>query len=424
MTKQEAFEKLLSFFDKGCFTELDGFAKSDNDDVNAVCGYGKISGVNVYAYIQNGALDIAACNKIIKAYSLAEKTGCPILSVFNSNGIKLDEGFEVLSDYGELVKCSSRVSGVVPQIAVVDGNCLGVMAVCANLADVVIAVNDSDFSVTVPSEITVEESYKGGVVDVVCENAEEAAAVAADVIALLPSNNLSPVPTFEFEENAQSDSDDALSFISDNQISVELKGGYVENVKTVLTTVDGRVCGVVSFCGGELCPACSYKAEAFIKLCDAYNIPIITVADSEGLTSGIDAQMLTAATKLTSAYTSATTPKISLITKEAYAGAYVFLAGKGSNADLTFAWDGAVVSPMKAESAVSFLWNERLAKGESRGELEAEFKSTLGSAFTAAASGAIDDVFAPVETKAKISAALEMLSGKRENTLARKHTVK
>lgn len=424
MSNSEALEKLKSFFDEGCFNDLDGFAKSENEDVNAICGFGKISGVDVYAYIQNGALDNAACKKLIKAYSFAERTGCPILSVFNSNGIKLDGGFEVLSTYGELVKCSSRISGVVPQIAVIDGNCLGVMSVCANLADVVIAVNNSDFSVTVPSDVTVEESYKSGVVDIVAGDSEEAASIAADVISLLPSNNLTAVPSFEFEELPVSETDGVLSLISDNQISVEFKGGYAENVKTVLTTVDGRVCGIICFNGGELCPAGAYKAEAFIKLCDAYNIPIITVADSIGLKSGCEAQMLTAATRLTSAYASATTAKISLITNEAFAGAYILLAGKGANADLTFAWESALVGPMTTESAVSFLWNERLANGESRESLEEEYNSSLGSPFEAAASGAIDDVFAREETKNKLSAALDMLSGKRESTIARKHTVK
>ena len=134
--------------------------------------------------------------------------------------------------------------------------------------------------------------------------------------------------------------------------------------------------------------------------------------------------MLTALTKLTSAYASATCPKISLVTSQAIGGAYIILAGKGANADLTFAWDNAVISPLETESAVAFLWGERLADGEKREDLEKEYNETLGSAFTAAACGAVDDVFTPEQTKAKLINALDMLSGKRETTIPRKHSVK
>ena len=134
--------------------------------------------------------------------------------------------------------------------------------------------------------------------------------------------------------------------------------------------------------------------------------------------------MLVAATKLTSAYASVTCPKISLITGKSIGAAYIILAGKGANADLTFAWDSAVISPLETDSAVAFLWGDRLANGEDRTALEKEYDETIGSAFTAAACGAVDDVFAPQETKAKLINALDMLSGKRETTLPRKHSVK
>ena len=165
------------------------------------------------------------------------------------------------------------------------------------------------------------------------------------------------------------------------------------------------------------------KSFAF-KLCDAFSIPIITVANGNGLKRGKETPVLTAVTKLTSAYASATCPKISLITSQAIGAAYIVLAGKGANADLTFAWDNAVISPLETESAVAFLFSQRLADGEDRSALEKEYKETIGSAFTAAASGAIDDVFTPEQTKIKLINALDMLSGKRETTLPRKHSVK
>ena len=161
-----------------------------------------------------------------------------------------------------------------------------------------------------------------------------------------------------------------------------------------------------------------------VKLCDAFNIPVITVANSTGLTKGKDAQMLVAATKLTTAYASATCPKISLITGQAIGASYIILAGKGANADITLAWQNAVASPLDVEAAVAFLYNDRLADGEDRAKLKAEYKETVGSAFTAAACGAVDDVFPAEETRTKIASYLDMLMSKRETTIPRKHSVK
>ena len=152
-----------------------------------------------------------------------------------------------------------------------------------------------------------------------------------------------------------------------------------------------------------------------IKLCDAYNIPVITVANADGMIKEAQEQMLIAATKLTSVYATATCPKISLITDQSIGGAYVMLVGKGANADLALAWDNAVASPLDVDASVAFLYNDRLKN---------EYKQTVGSAYAAAACGAIDDVFAPSETRAKIISALDMLAGKRESTIARKHSVK
>lgn len=161
-----------------------------------------------------------------------------------------------------------------------------------------------------------------------------------------------------------------------------------------------------------------------IKLCDAYSIPVITVANADGMIKEAQEQMLIAATKLTSVYATATCPKISLITDQSIGGAYVTLVGKGANADLALAWDNAVASPLDVDASVAFLYNDRLAAGEDRAELKNEYKQTVGSAYAAAACGAIDDVFAPSETRAKIISALDMLAGKRESTIARKHSVK
>ena len=430
----KAYERLTALFDGGSFTEIDPFAKSAEGEIEVVAGFGLIGGAYAYAFSQDkdvcgGAVTVAQCAKIKKVYDLAQKTGYPIIGVYDSNGVKLTEGFEVLSAYGEIVKASARVSGVVPQISVVAGACLGTSALMANLGDVVIAVKDADFYVTAPSEVTAQDSADGGVVDILADSFDEAVNSVKSLVAMLPSNNLDVSGYFTFGEPETVAADgmnaaELVKAIADSGSVLELKSDYGKNVVTAFASVGGEAAGVIAFDGKALCPKCVYKAEAMVKLCDAFSLPIVTIADADGFKDGCEAPLLTALTKLSSAYASATCPKISLITKQAVGGAYVILAGKGANADLTFAWDSAVASPLDTDSAVAFLWGERLADGEDRAALEKEYKETIGSAYTAAACGAVDDVFTPDMTRAKLSAALDMLSGKRETTLPRKHSVK
>lgn len=431
----KALARLEALFDDGSFTQIDAFAKSADGEVEVVAGFGTVNECAVYAFSQDitvndGAVSVAQCAKIKKIYDLAAKTGCPVISVFDSNGVKLSEGFEVLNAYGELVKASSSLSGVCPQIAVVAGACLGTSALIANLADVIVAVKDADFYISAPSNVTAETSYKEGTADVLCDDFNGAVEAVKDLVSLLPTNNLSPAPIFDFAapQIAAQEGADALSIvasIADDASVVELKGGYAaSNCKTALATVMGSTVGFVAFEGNALCPACSYKAEAMIKLCDAYSIPVVTLVNADGVISEKENQTLTALTKLTSAYASATCPKISVITGKAIGCAYITLAGKGANADITIAWDSAIASPLDADSAVAFLFNDRLAADEDREALKTEYIETVASPFTAAACGAVDDICTPADTRARVIAALDMLAGKRENTLPRKHSVK
>ena len=431
----KALARLKSLFDDGAFTEIDAFAKSADGEVEVAAGFGTVNECPVYAFSQDisvngGAVSVAQCAKIKKVYDLAVKTGCPVISVFDSNGVKLTEGFEVLNAYGELVKASSAMSGVCPQIAVVAGACLGATALIANLADVVVAVKDADFYISAPSEVTAEDCYKEGTVDILCDDFDKAVEAVKDLVAILPSNNLSVAPMFDFSapQAVPAFGDDALSIIkavADQASVVEIKGGYASsNCKTAFGSIMGSTVGFIGFEGKALCPGCSYKAEAMIKLCDAYSIPVITFVNADGVIRERENQMLTAVTKLTSAYASATCPKISVVTGNAVGSAYITLAGKGANADIAIAWENSVISPLSADSAVAFLFSERLAKGEDREQLKAEYIDTVASPFTAAACGAVDDICTPADTRARLSAVLDMLAGKRENTLPRKHSVK
>ncbi len=430
----DARKRLVSLFDDGVFTEIDAFAKSSNGDVEVVAGFGTVNGAPVYAFSQDvsvngGAVSVAQCAKIKKIYDLASKTGCPVVGVYDSNGMDLKEGFEGLSAYGEIVKASTSVSGVVPQISIVAGAAVGTTALIADMADVVVAVKDADFYVTAPSEVTAEACAQEGTVDILADDFDSAVKAARDIITLVPSNNLSTPPVYDFTDPAAAADTgacaaDIIKAAADEGSVIELKEKYAENCITALATVAGSTVGFVGFDGKSVCPSCAYKAEAFVKFCDAFNIPIVTLLSANGLRKERENQMLIAAAKLTAAYATATCPKISVITGKAVGAAYIMLAGRGSNADLVYAWDTSVVSPLDTKAAVAFLYNDRLANGENRAELEKEYEENLASPFTAAACGAIDDVFVPAQTRAKIVAALDVLAGKRETTLPRKHSVK
>ncbi len=429
-----ARQRLEQLFDGGEYAEIDAMAEANGCGSNIIAGFGSISGVEAYAFSQDvqsgsGAVSVAQCKKLKKVYDLAKKTGCPIIGIYDSNGVNLNEGFDVLGEYCELVKASADISGVVLQVSVIAGSCLGTSAVVANMADVVIQLKDTDFYVTVPSEVTADDNSKSGVTDIMVTDFKEAAESVKNLVSILPANNLEGTPFLDFAENEavlseESDYKEIACAMCDSESVIELKAGWAENVVTALGTIEGNTVGVIAFGGEPLKPRCAYKAEAFIKLCDAYNIPIVTFIDIDSLEKQNESAVLVAITKLVSAYADTTSVKISVITKNAIGSPYVMFAARDLSADLVFAWDGAVVSPLEADAAVAFLYNDRLAAGEDRNELEAEYRNTDASVEKAAKGGEVDDVFAPGETRTKIVSALDVLQGKRETTIPRKHTVK
>lgn len=415
-TASELFNNL---FDNGEYSVIDTYA----DKAAAFTAFGAINGVNAYSFCQNnGAFSVLQCKKIIALYELAVKTGCPVIGFYSSDGVELSEGFEVLGEYSELLNKAFSVSGVIPQVSVIVGNTLGINALMCNTADVVIACKDVDFYLTPDSENKTDTSFKEGVVDILCDSEENAVNTAKQVISYFPSNNLTPAPVFDFSEPQQSDS--LPLNIADAGSLTEIKSEWAGNVNTYLASVSGLSCGIVSFNGNPLCPKCSYKAESFIKLCNAYNLPVITIADSEGLSNKNDNQLITALTKLASAYSNATCPKISVISKNAIGGALVLLAGKGANADITIALENSVISALPVSSAVAFMYDERLANGEDRDALEKEYILTQASPENALNHGALDKTVTVSDLRAELINSLNMLISKRETTIPRKHTVK
>ncbi len=432
--ENSARQRLSLLFDDGSYNEIDAYAKSSDGQCSVVVAYGKVNGECAYAFSQDinsngGAVNIAQCKKIKKAYNLASKTGCPIIGIYDSNGVDLSEGFGVLGEYCDLVKTSSSVSGVVLQIAVIAGACLGSSAVVANMADIVIQLKDTDFYVAAPSDITAEDCIKQGNVDIIADDFNDAAEYIRKLISLIPSNNLAGVSPLDFESSNTAISDtcnskEILKALADANSIVEIKNEYADNVITSFASIEGIPAGFIAFNGKPLCPKCAYKAESFIKLCDVYSIPIITLINIDSVNKENEHALLTAMTKLVSAYSSATSPKISVITKSVIGTPYVLFGTRDLSADIVFAWDGAVASPLEVDAAVSFMYNDRLAAGENRGQLEEEYKNKDANVLKAAECGEIDDVFEPSATRKKIAEALDVLSGKRENTIPRKHSVK
>lgn len=437
----DAHKRLLNLFDEGSFSEIDAYAKSGEGAVEVAAGFGSVLGTPVFAFSQDvsvdgGAISKAQCAKIKKLYDLASKTGTPVIGIYDSNGVRLNEGLDTLTEYGELLKLSNTISGVVPQISVIVGACVGTSAMIAAAADIVIVAKDADFYLSAPNKISAEDCLNSGVASLGAASAEEALELAKKVVSILPVNNLSAAPLSDFSEDSSFLSGDCASIkadaasvvkaVSDMNSCIELSEKFGQAVKTTLATVAGNTVGFIAFHGQNIDSDSCDKATRFIRLCDAFSLPVITLVDTEGFDRSEDAQkagILRQASKLTSAYAEATTVKISLIIGNAIGSSYISLAGHGSNADLVYAWKCAVVSALEPESAVAFLMGDRLAKGENRAALVEEYAAKEASPLNAAALGLIDDVFSPDRTREKLISALDMLAGKRVSTLPKKHSV-
>lgn len=444
ITATPARRRLAALFDEGSFTELDAFARHGADSVEVVCGFGTVDGSPVYAFSQDGevkggAIGEAQALKIKKVYDLAVKTGAPVVGIYDSNGLYLGDGIQSLAACSDMLMMSDNISGVVPRISVIAGPCGGTLAMIAEGADVVIMSEKAEFFMTAPDVIraqdkeavtgTADACAQSGLVHLTAADDMEAVAKARQVLSRLPLNNLSAAPITEFAAPAAApaagdSAAKAIAGIADADSVIELQPEYGKNVVTALGGVNGSSAGFVAYDGVAGAAECT-KAARFVSLCDAFSIPVITLVNSTGYQTTPCAEqggILAKAAQLSHVYAQATTPMISVITGDAYGAVYMTLAGRAANADLVYAWENAAISALAPEAAVSILWNDRLAAGEKREALAAEYVETAASPFEAAASGALDGVIEPAETRAAVVAALDTLCGKRVPTLARKHT--
>ena len=418
-----AYKTLTAFFDEGSFTEIDAFVKSGDGFAEVTAGFGTVEGLPVYAFAQNsdicgGALSTAQGKKLKKLYSLALKTGAPVFGFYSSVGGRLTEGNDLLAGCGEVIKLASKASGVVPQVSVVLGDCLGTNALNAVSADFVIMSEDAQLSLDVTGKnADTKYNFEHGTAALVAKDSGDAIAQARNLATYLPSNNLVTA--------AESDPDDPdglggkciVSKLVDGGTKLRLFEGFGDNARVRLARIGGQVIGVVRTTGGTLDCNAARKAAKLVSFCDAFSIPVLTFVDCDGF------DCLNSASKLTAAYAEATTVKISVVVGKAIGSAYIALAGTGANADVVYALPDAVISPVNTEAAAFIMAPDvmKVPVPEQKAAADKFAEENL-SAFNAAQNGYVDGVYAEEELRDALISALDMLAGKRVPTVAKKHS--
>ena len=442
-------ERLVSIFDAGTFVELGAYSRRSNaeDFVGVVCGYGAVNGKLVFAFSQDstrkkGAFDDKQAKKIVDMYSLALKNGAPVIGVFDSFGAIVYDGAAALAAYGKVMKCVSEASGIIPQIAIVDGVCAGSMALIASMFDFTVTIKDkSKFYVNSPFVVGDELkdnafATKTGT-SVYCADDEASAfAYAKALIDLLPSNNSEGAlvgdvaddinKLVEFDPSAYT-TDELVSKIADNSASIKLYSDYCETMGVYFATFGGVLACVVASNPQNKGVLDIKATRIFAKLvtfCDSFNIPVVNFVDSEGLDVSLEAEYYAYSSelaRLATAYGSSSNAKISVIIGKAYGAAFTLLGSKSLGADIVYALNSAEVSVLSPEASVAFVWNDKINADVTRESLEAEWKEKCASASEACNIGEVDDIIEPSELRKRICAALSMLAYKTDSKPSRKH---
>ncbi len=436
-----AFNRFSKLFDNGDFIELDRFAKNGEKHCGVITAYGNVNGIGVYAFSQDstvysGAMSRAQSEKIKKVYELALMNGAPIVAVYDSNGAFAEEGIDALNAYGELIKLSSKISGVVPQISVIAGKCIGSAAILAGIADVSVMVKDASFCVNSAAITgngmvgTADTCAKNGTAGIITDSDIDAMNVVSKLISMLPSNNLSVAAVTEYvpSTNVGEGVYSTISSFVDADSFIELYKDFGCCGKVGFARICGNSVGVVtmdsSVNDGKLCGNGSAKISRFVRLCDAFSIPIVTFLDCKGFMGKADDELdgsVKSVASLTAAYAEATTVKITVITGSAYGAAFTCFAGKASGIDYCISYADAEICPLEPKTAVQFIYNERLGT-EKREDLEKEYILTEGSPFKAAQNGNVDSIVTADKALGELIGALYMLNSKRVSTLDKKHS--
>jgi propionyl-CoA carboxylase beta chain len=477
--KLTARERLDALLDKGSFQEIDqfvrhqasGFGVEDKRPLGdaVVTGHGTIDGRAVFVFAEDftvfgGSLSKVVADKICKILDMALDTGTPVIGLKDSGGARIQEGISSLDGYGRIFERNVRASGVIPQISVIMGPCAGGAVYSPALTDFVIQVDQtSHMFITGPDvikavtgeEVTMEElggalthASKSGVTHFVYPTGQDALEAVRYLMSFLPRNNMELPPFFTPTDRPDRIDDELDSIIPDSSsqpydiIEVleivldgheffEVQEHWAKNIVIGFGRLDGHTVGVVANqpanLAGTLDITASEKAARFVRFCDAFNIPIVTFVDVPGFLPGVDQEhngIIRHGAKLLYAYCEATVPRLTVITRKAYGGAYLVMNARGIRADLVFAWPSAEIAVMGAQGAVNIIHRRELTSddGETRrAELIADYEEKFNNPYVAAELGLVDEVIEPRETRYKLIRALEVLRTKREKLPPKKH---
>lgn len=433
-----ARERLALLFDDGIYSEINSMVREKDALTGVVTAYGYVNGNAVYAFSQDktvnsAAMGIKQAEKITKLYELAAKTGAPIVGIHDSDGAYVDGTAASLAAYGKIIAAASQVSGVVPQISVITGTCAGSAALIACSSDFVIMTKESELFMAPCSNDnpgTAQKAAEAGLASLLCNDDKSALDKARELINLLPVNNLSAVPMFEYNESGTAPASDLESLtdsVADADSIIEIGSEYGTSAYTALASIGGTAAGIAATNKSKekLTADDCAKLARFMRTCDAFSIPVVTFVDTEGFADGDTISGIKAMTLLANSYAEATTVKISVVTGKSSGPVFTAVAGSSSGSDFTFAWENAVISPFASETAVEFLWHDKLRGAENleakRKELAAEYEASLASAASAAEGNYIDEIISSADTRKAVMSAFDILSGKRVQKLPKKH---
>ncbi len=470
-----ARERVDLLLDRDTFVEFDKFvvhnAKDFGMDKNkilgdgVITGYGKIDGRLVYVFAQDftvfgGTLSRANANKVIKVMDLAMKMGAPVIGLNDSGGARIQEGVASLGGYADIFYRNVMSSGVVPQISAILGPCAGGAVYSPAMTDFILMVKDSSYMfVTGPDviktvtheEVTKEElggamthNSKSGVAHFMADSDESAMMMIRELFSFIPSNNLEEAPVkpctddirredeklqtlIPADPNKPYDIIELITTVVDDHNFFEVQAHYAQNIVVGFARLGGKSVGILAnqpaFLAGVLDINSSIKGARFVRFCDAFNIPIITFEDVPGFLPGTTQEfggIIKHGAKLLYAFAEATVPKITLITRKAYGGAYDVMSSKHIGADVNFAYPTAEIAVMGADGAVNIIFRNVLSD-EDRQKAVEDYKDTFSSPYKAAELGYIDEIIYPKQTRYKLIEALEMTSNKSKSNPSKKH---
>ncbi|MBP7704115.1 MAG: acyl-CoA carboxylase subunit beta [Caulobacter sp.] len=474
--KLTARERIDLLLDEGSFEEFDMFVEHRSHDFGmqeqrvpgdgVVTGWGTINGKVVYVFSKDftvfgGSLSGAHAQKIVKVQRQAMKVGAPIIGLFDAGGARIQEGVDSLAGYADIFLENVLASGVVPQISVIMGPCAGGDVYSPAMTDFIFMVKDTSYMFvtgpdvvkTVTNEIVTAEELggarvhagKSGVAEGAFENDLEALTQVRRLVDFLPSSNRCKSPIRDsFDEadrnepsldtlvpanpNKPYDMKELILKVVDEADFFEISSDWAKNIICGFARMDGETVGIVAnqpqVLAGVLDIDSSRKAARFVRFCDAFNIPIVTLVDVPGFMPGTKQEygaLIKHGAKLLFAYAEATVPKVTLITRKAYGGAYDVMSSKHLRGDVNYAWPTAEIAVMGAKGAVEIIFRAEMNDPAKLAEREAEYKERFANPFVAASRGYIDDVIMPHGTRRRIVRALKSLRGKELTNPPKKH---